>query len=158
MGQNHNFLKKSGPQTAFLRDTNLNPLTLGVSETHNFECIANSMCFEKFGTLSSKWAIWARRQSLIVSNPNPGYFDFFHWVKHQKNAKKGLSFVFYGEVIWAMLKRNVHSSERSSLSLLWQLVSFFWIVQGTGCWKLGILGRLPVSDITIRGALAEPPP
>ena len=46
--------KKSGQKTAFLRDTN-SELTLGGSETHIFEGIANfSMCFENSGTLSSK--------------------------------------------------------------------------------------------------------
>jgi hypothetical protein len=51
MGQNNDFLQKSGQKTAFLRDTNLDQPTLGGSETHIFEDIANfHRCFEKFGT------------------------------------------------------------------------------------------------------------
>ena len=54
MGQNKDFLKKSAQKTAFLRDINSDQ-TLGGSVTHTFEGIANfSMCFEKFGTFSSK--------------------------------------------------------------------------------------------------------
>ena len=55
MGQNNDFLEKSGLNTAFLSVTNLDQLTLGGSETHIFEGIANfSMCFKRFGALSSK--------------------------------------------------------------------------------------------------------
>ena len=58
MGQNKDFLQKSGQKTAFWRDTNSDQLTLGGSETHIFEGIANfSMFFEKLGALSSKWAL-----------------------------------------------------------------------------------------------------
>ena len=51
MGQNNDFLQKSGQKTPFLRDTNSDQLTLGGSETHIFEDFANfHRCFEKFGT------------------------------------------------------------------------------------------------------------
>ena len=51
MGQNKDFPRKSGLKTAFLRDKNSDQLTLGGSDTHIFEGIANfHMCFEKIGT------------------------------------------------------------------------------------------------------------
>ena len=51
MGQNNDFLQKSGLKTAFLRDTNSDQPTLGGSETHIFEDIANfHRCFKNFGT------------------------------------------------------------------------------------------------------------
>ena len=45
------FRKKVEKKTAFLSDTNPDQLTLGGSDTHIFEGIANfHMCFEKIGT------------------------------------------------------------------------------------------------------------
>ena len=49
------FLPKNGLKTAILGDTILDRLTSEGAGTQIFEAIANfSMCFEKFGTLSSK--------------------------------------------------------------------------------------------------------
>ena len=55
MGQNNDFLPKNGLKTAILGLTILDRLTLEGAGTQFFKGIANfSMCFEKFGTLSSK--------------------------------------------------------------------------------------------------------
>ena len=49
------FLPKNGLKTAILGDTILDRLSSEGAGTQIFEAIANfSMCFEKFGTLSSK--------------------------------------------------------------------------------------------------------
>ena len=49
------FLPKNGLKTAILGDTILDSLTSEGAGTQFFKAIANfSMCFEKFGTLSSK--------------------------------------------------------------------------------------------------------
>ena len=52
------FLPKNGLKTAILVLTILDRLTLEGAGTQFFKGIANfSMCFKKFGTLSSKWAM-----------------------------------------------------------------------------------------------------
>ena len=52
------FLPKNGLKTAILGVTILDRLTSEGAGTQIFEAIANfSMCFEKFGTFSSKWAM-----------------------------------------------------------------------------------------------------
>ena len=49
------FSKKVSLKTALLRDTNLDQVTLGGSETQIFKGIAIfNMCFEKSGTSASK--------------------------------------------------------------------------------------------------------
>jgi len=51
MGQNNDFLQKSGQKTAFLSITILDHPTSDWAVTHIFEDIANfHRCFEKFGT------------------------------------------------------------------------------------------------------------
>jgi len=55
MGQNNDFLQKSGQKTAFLSITILDHPTLDWAGTQNFKGIANfNMCFEKCGTSASK--------------------------------------------------------------------------------------------------------
>ena len=96
MGQNKDFPRKSGLKTAFLRDKNSDQLTLGGSETHIFEGIANfSMCFEKFGTLSSKWAMG--KASIFDSVRLAATWKLF-WVLHQKLQK---TFFFgFPQITW----------------------------------------------------------
>ena len=82
------FPKKSGQKTAFLRDKNSDQLTLGGSETHIFEGIANfSMCFEKFGAWFSNWAMC--KASIFDSVRLAATWKLF-WVLHQKLQKTGL--------------------------------------------------------------------
>ena len=58
MGQNYDFLPKNGLKTAFLSITILDHPTSDWAGTQNFKGIANfNMCFEKFGTSASKWAM-----------------------------------------------------------------------------------------------------
>ena len=50
MGENNDFLQKSGPKTAFLSITILDHPTLDWAGTQNFKGIANfNMCFKKNG-------------------------------------------------------------------------------------------------------------
>ena len=85
------FRKKSCQKTAFLCCTNYDQLTLGGSQTHIFEGIANfSMCFEKFGTLSSKWAMG--KASIFDSVRLAATWKLF-WVLHQK-LQKNVFFCF----------------------------------------------------------------
>ena len=64
---------------------NSDQLTLGGSETHIFEGIANfSMCFENSGTLSSKWAMG--KASIFNSVRLAATWKFF-WEGHKKMQK-----------------------------------------------------------------------
>ena len=81
------FLPKNGLKTAILGLTILDRLTSEGAGTQIFEAIANfSMCFEKFGTLSSKWAMGK------ASNFNIGrikiVWNFFRG-GHRKMQKTG---------------------------------------------------------------------
>ena len=96
MGQNKDFPRKSGLKTAFLRDKNSDQLTLGGSETHIFEGIAKfSMCFEKFGTLSSKWAMG--KASIFDSVRLAATWNFFE--RDTKKCKKRDFFAFC-QITW----------------------------------------------------------
>ena len=64
MGQNNDFLQKSGIKTAFLSITILDHPTSDWAGTQIFKGIAIfHMCFEKFG-----FEPWARRQGSILSD------------------------------------------------------------------------------------------
>ena len=55
MGQNNDFIPKSGLKTPILAVMVLDHLTSKWAGTHNFKGIANfHRCFEKFGTSASK--------------------------------------------------------------------------------------------------------
>jgi hypothetical protein len=55
MGQNNDFLQKSGLKTPILAVMVLDQLTLEWAGTQNFKGIAiSNMCFEKSGTSASK--------------------------------------------------------------------------------------------------------
>ena len=79
------FLPKNGLKTAILGDTILDRLTSERAGTQIFKGIANfSMCFEKFGTLSSKWAMGKASNFNIVRSA--GTWNFFR-CGHEKMLK-----------------------------------------------------------------------
>ena len=58
MGQNNDFLQKSGLKTLILAVMVLDQLTSEWARTHNFKRIANfHRCFENSGTSASIWAM-----------------------------------------------------------------------------------------------------
>ena len=79
------FLPKNGLKTAILGDTILDRLTSERAGTQIFKGIANfSMCFEKFGTLSSKWAM-GKASSFNIGQTTGRYF--FGRGGHEKMQK-----------------------------------------------------------------------
>ena len=81
------FLPKNGLKTAILGDTILDRLTSEGAGTKIFEAIANfSMCFEKFGAWSSKWAMG--KASIFDSVRLAATWNFF-WEGHKKMQKTG---------------------------------------------------------------------
>ena len=88
MGQNNDFLQKSGQKTAFLRDTNLDQPTLGGSE----------ISLTSTGVLKNlehklRNELWARRQTSILAESKLFEFfekmlknDFFHKTHSPKFA------------------------------------------------------------------------
>ena len=73
-GRQRPFSPKYGLKTAILGLTILDRLTSEGAGTQIFEAIANfSMCFEKFGTLSSKWAM-GKASSFNIARTTGRYF------------------------------------------------------------------------------------
>ena len=88
MGQNNDFLPKSGLKTLILAVMVLHHLTLKWPGTHNFKGIANfHRCFEKFGTSASKWAMYLEGVNLqnCLIGGHLKIFSVWSW----KNAKNG---------------------------------------------------------------------
>ena len=80
------FLPKNGLKTAILGLTILDRLTSEGAGTQIFEAIANfSMCFEKFGTLSSKWAMGKASSFNIAQTTGRYFFGRGGHEKMQKN-------------------------------------------------------------------------
>ena len=68
------FLLRNGLKKAILGDTILDKLTSEGAGTKTFKGIANfSMCFDKFGTLSSKWAM-GKASSFNIARKTGRYF------------------------------------------------------------------------------------
>ena len=90
------FLPKNGLKTAILGDTILDRLTSEGAGTQIFKGIANfSMCFEKFGTLSSKWAMGKASNVNSVRETN---LYFFGGGAHEKLQKTG--FFAFRQITW----------------------------------------------------------
>ena len=86
------FLPKNGLKTAILGDTILDRLTSERAGTQIFKGIANfSMCFEKFGTLSSKWAMGKASNVNSVRETNLYFFGGGGHEKLQKTDFFGFS-------------------------------------------------------------------
>ena len=85
MGQKNDFLQKSGLKTLILAVMVLDQLTSEWAGTQNFKGIANfNMCFEKFGTSASKWAMGKASNFNIVRSA--GTWIFFR-CGHEKMLK-----------------------------------------------------------------------
>ena len=97
------FLPKNGLKTAILVATILDRLTSEGAGTQIFKGIANfSMCFKKFGTLSSKWAMGKASNFNSVREKNLYFFlvggtqklqktDFFRLTLTPQNLLKKIS-------------------------------------------------------------------
>ena len=76
MGQNNDFLQKSGQKTAFLSITILDHPTLDWAGTRNFKGIAKvNMCFKKLEH-KLRNELWARRLASILSDSKFSEFFF----------------------------------------------------------------------------------
>ena len=94
------FSQKNGLKTAILGEQILHRLTSEGAGTQIFKGIANfSMCFKKFGTLSSKWAMGKASNFNSVRETNLYFFlvggteklqktDFFRWTLTPQNLLK----------------------------------------------------------------------
>ena len=87
MGQNNDFLQKSGLKTAFLSITILDYPTSDWAGSQNFKGIANfNMCFEKYRMSASKWAMGKASDFNIVRLAATWFFFCRVSPKNAKNV------------------------------------------------------------------------
>ena len=136
MGQNNDFLQKSGLKTLILAVMVLDQLTLEWAGTQNFKGIAiSNMCFEKSGTSVSKWAMGKSSNFNIVRSA--ATWNFFR-CGHEKMLKTD---VFHKTLISRNLLKEAHIQARS----MWKLTSrafrkcgTYWayqVLNGSYCWS-----------------------
>ena len=129
MGENNDFLQKSGLKTPILAATVLDHPTSKWTGTHNFKDIANfHRCFKKSGTLSSKWAMGK------ASKFNIGRMKIvwiFFWCGHEKMLKID----FFHKT---PIPRNLLKEKNIRARSMWNLTSWRFRKCGT-CWTCEVL-------------------
>ena len=114
MGQNNDFLQKSGLKTLILAVMVLDQLTLEWAGTQNFKGIAiSNMCFEKSGTSVSKWAMGKSSNFNIVRIK-------IVWIFRCGHGKRLKTAFFHKTLIPRNLLKEKNIQDRS----MWNLTSW----------------------------------
>ena len=115
MGQNNDFLQKSGLKTLILAVMVLDQLTLEWAGTHNFKDIPNfHRCFKKSGTSVSKWAMGKSSNFNIVRMK-------ILWIFFRCGHGKQLKTAFFHKTL---IPRNLLKEKNIRARSMWNLTSW----------------------------------
>ena len=121
MGQNNDFLQKSGLKTLILAVMVLDQLTLEWAGTHNFKDIPNfHRCFKKSGTSVSKWAMGKSSNFNIVRMK-------ILWIFFRCGHGKKLKTAFFHKTL---IPRNLLKEKNIQDRTMWKRTS--WRFQKCG--------------------------